>query len=54
VLEIYDRLAGEFSLSVIDAVGDIPSQQRLVRRMTSDVLRGYEKPRRAVAANGRR
>jgi dTMP kinase len=54
VLDIYDRLAREFSLTVIDAVGDIPSQQRLVRRMASEVLRGYEKPRGAVAANGRR
>ena len=54
VLDIYDRLAGEFSLSVVDAIGDIPSQQKLVRRMASDVLRGYEKPRGAVAANGRR
>src|SRR5438046_5414940 len=33
VLDIYDRLAREFDLRVVDATGDIPTQQRIVRRM---------------------
>src|SRR5215468_5754414 len=33
VLELYDTLVQEFDLSVIDATGDINSQQLLVRRM---------------------
>jgi dTMP kinase len=45
VLGIYDRLANEFSLRVIDATGDIPTQQQLVRRLVQQMLRGYEKPR---------
>lgn len=44
VLDIYDRLAGEFSLRVVDATGDIPAQQKAVRRMVQDVLRGYQPP----------
>src|SRR5205823_8609535 len=42
VLDIYDQLAREFDLRVIDASGDIPTQQRVVRRMVHEVLRGYE------------
>jgi dTMP kinase len=49
VLDIYDQLSREFDLRVIDASGDIPTQQRIVRRMVQEVLRGYERP----AANGR-
>src|SRR6185436_1863013 len=45
VLDIYDHLASEFDLRVIDARGDIPSQQRVVRRMVQEVLRGYDRPR---------
>jgi dTMP kinase len=41
VLEIYDQLTGEFGLSVVDAAGDINSQQVVVRRMVRRVLRGY-------------
>src|SRR6185369_10047067 len=36
VLEIYDQLALEFDLRVVDASGDIPSQQRVVRRMVQE------------------
>lgn len=45
VLDIYDRLGPEFGLEVIDAAGDIPSQQQRVRRMVGTVLRGYRGPR---------
>ncbi len=59
VLELYDRLADEFGLRVVDATQDIPTQQKIVRRMVQDVLRGYEGPRAVVAddrngRNGRR
>lgn len=42
VLEIYDRLVDEFGLQVVDATGDINSQQLLVRRMTRRMLRDYQ------------
>jgi dTMP kinase len=45
VLDIYDRLAEEFSLRVVDATGSIPAQQALVRRMARAALRGYDGPR---------
>jgi dTMP kinase len=45
VLKIYDQLTAEFSLRVVDATGSIPAQQKLVRRMVREVLRGYEAPR---------
>ena len=45
VLDIYDRLAEEFGLRVVDATGDIPTQQKVVRRMVHEVLRGYQGPR---------
>jgi dTMP kinase len=45
VLDIYDQLASEFDLRVVDATGDIPSQQKIVRRMVQEVLRGYARPR---------
>lgn len=41
VLEVYDQLVQEFDLRVVDAVGDIHSQQLLVRRMARQVLRDY-------------
>ncbi len=45
VLEIYDQLAEEFGLRVIDASQDIAGQQKLVRRMTGEVLREYDHQR---------
>jgi dTMP kinase len=44
VLDIYDALTAEFGLHVVDATRDIPSQQKAVRRMVHEVLRGYERP----------
>src|SRR5438552_8788622 len=44
VLDIYDCLAREFALRLIDATGDSPSQQKVVRRMVQEVLRGYTQP----------
>jgi dTMP kinase len=41
VLKGYDALVKEFALKVVDARGDINSQQGLVRRMTRRVLRRY-------------
>jgi len=38
VLAEYDRLVGEFGLEVIDAVGSITDQQRLVRRVVAPHL----------------
>jgi dTMP kinase len=42
VLDIYDQLAQQFGLRVIDARDDIPTQQKGVRRLVQQVLRGYE------------
>jgi dTMP kinase len=42
VLDIYDRLIDEFGLQVVDATGDINSQQLLVRRMSRRMLRDYQ------------
>jgi dTMP kinase len=42
VLDIYDQLAQQFDLRVIDAREDIPTQQKVVRRLAQQVLRGYE------------
>jgi dTMP kinase len=42
VLETYDELAREFGLRTIDATGEIPEQQRLVRTIVQDVLRDYD------------
>jgi dTMP kinase len=52
VLDIYDQLTQEFSLSVIDATGDINSQQLLVRRMVRKILRGYGGTVAEAAASG--
>src|SRR5213594_4686026 len=54
VLDIYDRLAEEFELRVVDATGDIPSQQKVVRRMVQEVLRGYARPPAVGRTNGAR
>ena len=54
VLDIYDRLAEEFELRVIDATGEIPTQQKVVRRMVQEVLRGYARPPAVERANGAR
>lgn len=54
VLDIYDRLAAEFALNVVDATGDIPSQQKTVRRMVEKMLRGYAAPRVLGKRNGAR
>jgi len=45
VLEIYDQLAQEFDLRVIDASHDIDGQQKVVRRMTGEILREYDRQR---------
>lgn len=45
VLEIYDQLAQEFDLRVIDASHDIAGQQKVVRRMTGEILREYDRQR---------
>jgi dTMP kinase len=52
VLDIYDQLASQFALEVVDATGDIPSQQKLVRGMVQKVLRGYLGPRVERAMDG--
>jgi len=41
VLEVYDQLGQEYDLRVVDAVGDIHSQQLLVRRLARQILRDY-------------
>jgi len=45
VLQIYDQLADEFDLRVIDASRDIAGQQKVVRRITGEVLREYDRQR---------
>jgi dTMP kinase len=54
VLEIYDHLAQEFDLRVVDATGDIPSQQKIVRRLVHEALRSYERPRGVGSTDGQR
>jgi dTMP kinase len=41
VLELYDDAVKEFGLKVVDATGDINSQQMQVRRLARRVLRDY-------------
>jgi dTMP kinase len=48
VLEIYDQLAEEFDLRVIDASHDIAGQQKIVRRMTGEILREYDHQRARI------
>jgi dTMP kinase len=43
VLQAYDALTNEFGLTVIDATGDVNTQQRLVRSRAREVL-GHEAP----------
>jgi len=45
VLAIYDQLSEEFGLKPIDAIREIPLQQRLVRKMVQEVLLGYDRER---------
>jgi dTMP kinase len=45
VLAIYDQLGREFGLKPIDATGEIPAQQRLVRKMVQEVLLDYDRQR---------
>lgn len=42
VLEIYDQLAREFGMRVVDASQDIAGQQKIVRRIASEVLHDYD------------
>jgi dTMP kinase len=53
VLEIYDQLTVQFGLRVVDATGDIPSQQKTVRRMVHEVLRAYQGPHGSERASER-
>jgi dTMP kinase len=45
VLAIYDQLSAEFGLKPIVATGEIPTQQRLVRKMVQEVLLNYDHQR---------
>jgi dTMP kinase len=45
VLDNYDKLTGEFGLRTIDAVGEIPAQQKLVRKMVQEILHDYDRHR---------
>ena len=54
VLDNYDKVTTEFGLRVIDATGDIPSQQKSVRREVEKMLAGYTGPRVEAPENGRR
>ncbi|HEY6394453.1 MAG TPA: thymidylate kinase [Candidatus Binataceae bacterium] len=45
VLEIYDRLTEEFGMRIIDAMGEIPAQQKAFRKMVQEVLRDYDRQR---------
>jgi dTMP kinase len=42
VLSIYDQLTAEFGFRTIEAAGDIPNQQKTVRRMAQEILRDYD------------
>jgi dTMP kinase len=48
VLAIYDQLGAEFGLKPIDANGEIPAQQRLVRKMVQEILLDYDRQRAQV------
>ena len=52
VLEIYDKLADEFGLRVVDATADIPTQQKIVRGLVRDALRRYEGKRATGSGDG--
>jgi len=52
VLAIYDELTAEFGMQMIDATGDIMSQQKIVRRMARTMLHGYDGPRERRNGDG--
>jgi len=52
VLQFYDQQVEEFGLKVVNATGDLNSQQLLVRRMIRQVLRNYQGTVADVAAAG--
>ncbi len=54
VLDIYDQLTSEFGLRVVDATGDIQTQQKAVRRMVREILRAYDGPRERRNGNATR
>jgi dTMP kinase len=45
VLENYDKLTQEFGLRLIDASGESPAQQKIVRKMVQEILRDYDRNR---------
>jgi dTMP kinase len=45
VLDTYDKLTQEFGMHPIDAGGEIPAQQKLMRRMVQEILRDYDRHR---------
>ena len=45
VLNIYDQLTAEFGFRTIEATGEIPNQQKTVRRMAQEILRDYDQRR---------
>jgi dTMP kinase len=45
VLNIYDQLTTEFGFRTIEATGEIPNQQKTVRRMAQEILRDYDQRR---------
>src|SRR5216683_6402557 len=45
VLTIYDQLTLEFGMRPIDATGEIPAQQKVVRMMVQEILRDYDRQR---------
>ena len=47
-----DELTAEFGLQMIDATGDIMSQQKIVRRMARTMLHGYDGPRERRNSDG--
>src|SRR5438128_1982481 len=54
VLDIYDRLTGEFGLEVMDATAEIKTLQKGVRRVVQAMLRDYDGPRDRKGRNGSR
>lgn len=42
IMEEYDRMADEFGFTVIDAARPIPEQQKQVRRMAMEILKGWQ------------
>jgi len=54
VLDMYDRLTGEFGLEVMDATAEIKTLQKAVRRVVQAMLRDYDGPRDRKGRNGSR